>query len=371
MAVNELGPAADAQMGAISSVCGSPPELLCIGNALVDVFARGERHLCERCGIIQPVQHLEIEKIKEILSETPEYTAVSGGGAANVAKIAALLGAKVSFTGALGKERNESAKGQARAQAEVQIDHFGRLFEKDLNAAGVTLHLPLKSSPTGICLFFKTDDETRIAASPSAALEFSENDIPEEDFKKAKVVVIDGFMLNRPGLVRRILRLADQYGTVAAIDLGSAAIARDRAAEIADYARQKAILFMNEAEAEAFYKGIGNEVSGIVNEESLLLSACAYFKSITEGKPFPIIVVKLGKRGAMVFAGGTLYRAETTGAGDAFSAAFLTAWVRNRPLSECASLGNSTARVVLDVAGTQVEREQLKDIAALLRRDLS
>ena len=359
-------------------------ELLCIGNALVDIFASGVhaqgvpaqsmRDLCERYGISGPVQHVEIERLKELVSLLPEYSAVSGGGAANVAKIAALLGTRVSFTGALGREKNGQARDLAKDQTEFQSDEFGRLFSKELSDAGVMLHLHLKSPPTGLCLYIKTGDETRIAASPSAALELCESDIPEDELKKARLVVIDGFMLNRQGLVRRILSLAEKYGTIAAMDLGSAAIAGEQAAEIADYARHDTILFMNEAEAIAFYKGIVKKEAGSRDEETVLANACAYFKSMTEGKSFPIIVVKLGKRGALVFAGGIVYRAETrehkplesTGAGDAFSAAFLSAWVRNKPLAECAALGNRAGRIVLDVAGTQVNREQLKDIAAVL-----
>lgn len=102
---------------------------------------------------------------------------------------------------------------------------------------------------------------------------------------------------------------------------------------------------------------------------------CSFFCSLTRGELFPIIVVKLGKRGALTFTGGSIHRAETqavtpldtTGAGDAFAAAFLTAWVRKKSLPECTSLGNKAARIVLDVAGTQVEKKQFRNIARQLK----
>ena len=95
-------------------------DILCIGNALVDVFARDEGHLhSSRFGISLPVQHIEIERLQELLQALPEYTAVSGGGAANVAKIAGFLGTRVGFTGSIGN------------------DEFGQLFEKSLSEAGV------------------------------------------------------------------------------------------------------------------------------------------------------------------------------------------------------------------------------------------
>ena len=360
-------------------------ELCCIGNALVDVFARSDEETAERFGITRPVQHIDIKELKGILAALPGFEKVSGGGAANTAKIAGLLGARVCFQGAVSGEES---------------DEFGPFFEKELRAAGAETRLIRKTSPTGICLMLRTgENKTRVAASPSAALELSESDISEEDIQKAKVVVIDGFILDRPDLVRRILRLADEYGTTAAIDLGSEAFARERVLEILDYARlHPLILFMNEREAEEFYGGLhvrGVEVRDLcppADEEessppnfseerrkrgSSFRRICTFFQAITSGKSFPVIIVKQGPGGAMVFAEGSIYRAktrevipvETTGAGDAFCAAFLTAWVRNKPLRECADIGNKAARIILGVPGTQVDRKKLKSIAAMMLPD--
>jgi len=342
-------------------------ELLCIGNAIVDVFAFDGSGLALRYGLCEPVQHIEIEKLKTILPELGETTTVSGGGAANAAKIAALLGAKVGFIGAIGD------------------DAYGELFEEGLKSAGVKTLLVEKRSPTGLCLVLQTADGTRIVASPSAALEFSENDINEEEIKKAKVVVIDGFMLGRRGIVRHILALANKHGAAAAIDIGSATIAAEEAEEIAAYIAlldaaslddispnashkmRSLILFMNEDEAVSFRDALNKPEAetGQIRE---------FFKSLTERSPSLVIVVKMGKLGAICFAKGRAYHAgtdavepvETTGAGDAFCGAFLTAWVRGYPLSECATLGNDTARLVLDGAGTKVDKGAFKDLAALL-----
>jgi len=359
-------------------------DLLCIGNALVDIFAQAGGQFFARHGLTEPVQHIEIEKLKGILSELRDCTMVSGGaqkpnarhracsssggdtacplenlspvkivsggGAANVAKIAGLLGAKVSFTGAIGN------------------DGFGRLFEKSLAAAGVKLRLSIKPSPTGICLMLRdeaggTRGETHIAASPSAALELSESDINGEELSKAKIVLIDGFMLGKSALASHILRLAGRNGTAAAIDLSSPGIAREYAAEIADYAKRfPLILFMNEAEARAFCDGLKSSM-----RETLL-------KNDTD---FPIIVVKLGQGGALCYSKGKITRAETqavtpvdaTGAGDAFCAGFLAAWVKNKTPGECAAFGNKTAGTVLGAEGSQADKKALKTLAALLRKN--
>ena len=234
-------------------------DLLCIGNALVDVFAAGDEETLIRHGITRPVQHVEYEKIKKILDEydsacprdnSNTIIMSSGGGSGNVAKIAGFLGTQVCFTGAVGKAVDNGE----------EPDNLGRLFREELISAGVKLSLSLKPSPTGVCLYLRTGKEIHIAASPSAALELSESDINEEDLQKAKVVVIDGFILGNTSLVRRVLELADKYGKTAALDLSSVSIAAEHAAEIAEYARKYSlILFMNEREAEAFYKRMRNK----------------------------------------------------------------------------------------------------------------
>ena len=320
-------------------------DLLCVGNALVDVFAQTNEQFFARHGLTQPVQHIGIEKIERILSELPGYTTVSGGGAANVAKISALLGAKVAFSGAIGN------------------DGFGLLFKKSLSAAGVKLRLAKKPSPTGICLILRNEaGETRTAASPSAALELSERDISEKELQKARIVLIDGFMLDKSALVSHILSIAGRNEAAVAIDLSSPGIAREYAGEIAGYIKNyPLILFMNEAEFEAFCDGLRSAM-----QETL-------FDKNTD---FPVIVVKLGQDGALCYSGGEIIRAGTqavtpvdaTGAGDAFCAGFLAAWTKSKTLGECAAYGNITAKAVLGAEGSQADKKALKALAKLLSK---
>ncbi|MDR0496057.1 MAG: adenosine kinase [Treponema sp.] len=358
---------------------GKNIDILCIGNALVDVFAETDEDTLQRYGITRPVQHVEIEKLIRFLDECniacpPEKHSpliiTSGGGAANVAKIAGYLGAKVCFTGAIAN------------------DNFGQFFEKELSAAKVEVKLCRKSLPTGICLMLRTGSETRIAASPSAALELSESDIDVEDIKNARVVIIDGFMLDRPNLVRYILALAAQYETVAAIDLSAASIAGKHAMEIMDYAgQQPLILFMNESEAETWCQALiysRKDSHRGPKTRSLLIRFVNFFSSsvplclcvrkfgikLTRELPGTIIVVTLGERGAVCFTGGEVHDCkteaitptETTGAGDAFAAGFLTAWTRSRSLGECAAMGNKVAGLVLHTEGTRLDGKRLKGL---------
>jgi sugar/nucleoside kinase (ribokinase family) len=351
--------------------------LLCIGNAMVDVFASLDEEEARRLGLREPVQHPDYEETRKIFEALPGPVLSAGGGAATVAKIAALLGVPSRFIGAIGT----SGTGEP--------DTLGRLFEEGLSQAGVLTCLSPVNLPTGMCIILTLPGgETRIAASPSAALRLTESDIPETAIQEAAVLVPDGFMLDREHLVRHLLNSARRYGTVAALDLGSPAIAAEQAGKIARYCRDyPLILFMNEDEAEAFCRSLEGERTArhTAPEEDrkngLLYGRIqAFLKTLSSnrptgeyrrGEPFPLMVVKRGPRGAVVFAGDRVYPAETTalipaestGAGDAFAAAFLAAFIRHKPLAECADLGNRTAREVLDVPGSGISREKLRHIA--------
>ena len=362
-------------------------ELLCIGNTLVDIFAKSEEGLDRQFDLKDEPQHISMDKMRDILSVLPDFTVCSGGGAANVAKIASLLGIETGFIGALGVMPDPDRENSDPAKSES--DQFGKLFEQELDMAGVKSVFIKKTSPTGICLMLKLPDESiKIAAAPSAALELSaedlEQDLVQDMIRNSQLVVLDGFMLGREELVHHVLELADRYGNAVAIDLSSAGLAYERALEIVTYARAyPLIIFMNEDEAYAFYKAVSKEYNIGENKinskdslnESLDPDLINLFKDFTADDIFPVLVVKLGIRGAIVFAGGNIFREETipvipletTGAGDTFCAAFLAAFIREKSFSECASLGNRAAREVLNVNGSQADVKALKQLGRFLK----
>jgi sugar/nucleoside kinase (ribokinase family) len=335
------------------------PTLFCVGNVMVDFFAASDAEFARRYGIDGPVQHIEHDRLMAAIGEMGDTVRCSGGGAANVAKIAALLGTGVSFTGARGP------------------DEAGRFFEQELGKAGVHLNLLPRKTPTGCCLVLKLGDTVRIAAAPAAALELDADDIDAEDIRSAAVVVIDGYLMNRQKLVRHILERANHSGTMVALDLSSTLIARERAHEILTYSRvYPLILFMNEEEAGTFFRTISSQEGIVTDEEEEIGREMAdFFQGLTANEIFPIVVIKRGKRGATVFAGGRIHREsvfavkprDSTGAGDAFCAAFLSAWIRGKPLGECASLGNKVAREVLTVPGTVLNHKRIAALSGLLR----
>jgi sugar/nucleoside kinase (ribokinase family) len=295
----------------------------------------------------------------------------SGGGSANTAKIAALLGMNTVFTGCVG------------SAADGNPDTLAAFFEKELTQAGASVNLIKANGKTGICFVCNVDGEIRFAASPGAALEFNEANIEKELISSAEVVVLDGYILDRRSLVQHILLTASRQGIPVALDAASIFQIRNKAEEILTYSRSFSLfIFMNADETITFYNTIRKtrdeepELSEREKEAFILRDVCPMLKIITDGEIFPIIVVKLGGRGALVLAGGNVYREETftviprntVGAGDAFCAAFIAAWIRGKSLSECAALGNKVAREILEVPGTHIKSGKLKSFAKMLQK---
>jgi sugar/nucleoside kinase (ribokinase family) len=311
----------------------------------------------------------------------------SGGSAANVAKIAAMLDTESAFVGCVGASTNVAVSTDVNVSTNVDAsansDNLAATFKNDLESAGVTSILSAGKEKTGLCFAFNCGDFTRIAASPGAALEFSEADVPEELIPRTEALVLDGYMLDRRPLVRRIMQVASSHGIPIALDAASVFQIKEKTEDILQYSRNyPLIVFMNADEAIVFYNNIRKTSDKIETlserekETMILRDICPVLKCITEGEIFPIIVIKLGGRGAVVLAGGNIYREETftiiprntVGAGDAFCAAFMSAWIRHRSIQECAALGNKVAREILLVPGTSIEKNKLKSFAKMLRK---
>ena len=345
------------------------PEILCIGNPIVDVFVNIDSSLAQKYRILEPVQHIDRDKAEAFLRESSidfsNAVKSSGGGAANVAKIAAMLGMNVSFSGSIGQ------------------DDLSAIFEEEIKGAGVNASLIRTQGKTGLCFACNVGGELRFAASPGAALELDETNIHDEMLENAEVIVLDGYILDRRPLVQHILLKASRRGIPVALDAASIMQVKSKAEEILTYGRQFPLfVFMNAGETLAFYNTIKKSrdedanLSDKEKETIILRDICPTLKIITDGELFPIIVVKLGSRGAIVVAGGNVYREETfsvtprdtVGAGDAFCAAFISAWIRGKSLSECAALGNKVAREILEVPGTHIKSGKLKAFAKILQK---
>ena len=361
-------------MGMLTVQSPSSMELLCIGDAIVDVFAAADPARLDELGIDEPSQHIGRDEARLLLEElraNPVANAVlcSGGAAANVAKVAAMLQIGTAFAGCVGN------------------DDLASVFENDLRAAGVVPLLSAGTEATGLCLALNCNDETRIASAPGAALEFHEADVTEGMIAEAAALVLDGYMLDRRVLVQHVLELANRREIPVALDVASVSHIRENTEDILLYSRNyPLIVFMNADEAIVFYNAIKKNTAEIAasleaisehEKENLILKEVGpELKYITGRGNFPVIIIKLGSRGAVVLSGGDIHHEKTlaiiprntVGAGDAFCAAFMSAWIRGKPIRGCAALGNKVAREILLVPGTQVKAGKLRSFIRQLRQ---
>jgi sugar/nucleoside kinase (ribokinase family) len=318
--------------------------LLCIGNAMVDVFAEVSADFCGHFDISAPVQHVDSGRAAAIIAALPPAPSplyCAGGGAANTAKIAARLGRRgmqTAFAGAIG--------------GAAAPDHFGRLFEEELAQAGVELYLARKKSSTGVFISLTLPGgERRIAAAPGAASELEPHNVPEDIFQNTRILMLEGFLFNRKPLIEQCLKYAKQYGLSIALDPGTAEIAGIYAKEISRWMKHfPVILFMNEAETAAF--------SAALSAGSKAGQA-AVLRELT-ARSSTVIVEKRARRGAAVYVRGKSFFKETnarlnvesTGAGDAFAAGFLQTYLQGETPELCTEAGNKCAATVLGAPGT-------------------
>jgi sugar/nucleoside kinase (ribokinase family) len=232
-----------------------------------------------------------------------------GGSAANAARWLAHLGARATLICAVGR------------------DGPGRALVADLRRDGVAIRAarPVGARTARIGMLVDAAGERSFVADRGAADRLAPGDLQPAWFRDAAVLHLPAYSLLGSPLgeaAARAITLAREAGAAISIDLASAApllAGGRRAARALIASAAPDLLFTNAAEAAAFL--------GSPEPEGLPRFA-------------PVVVVKRGAGGAtlLVRAGGNppvrlevatrpLQAPDTTGAGDAFDAGFLAAWL--------------------------------------------
>jgi ribokinase len=261
-----------------------------------------------------------------------------GGSAANFATQSAKLGVKTSLVSFLG------------------ADAYGELALKEIAKAGVDTSslLVLEKQSTGIFFHaYESNEESIVVAEPGAN-RFLERHIFEEDtLVDAQLVHVAGSF---PMMIDRVSEITTTHGMILSLDPG-------RAGENLDFdkvLRSTDILFLNQKELKEYFK---------INPTEKGLREFA--------KTFPgIVILKMGKNGAIATDGFEYCTSEvfevdvvdTLGAGDAFAAGFVTAWMRAEKIEQALNFANATAALTITKAGSQNGQPKLDEVARLLRR---
>ncbi len=320
------------------------PDILAIGNALVDVITTNDAAFLAQHAIPKGTMRLiaadEAERLYGIMGAGRE---VSGGSAANSVAGIAALGGTPGFIG------------------RVAADQLGEVFAHDIRAAGVAFDVPpmVDGPPTGRCLIVVTPDGDRTMSTYlGACQELSEADITETAVRASRIVYLEGYLWAPVGpraALRKAMAIARAAGTKVAFTLSDVFcvdVGRDDFKDL--LGTHVDILFGNEAEVCALYQT--TDLGAAMAE----LSRHATITVITRSGEGAVVIA--GGQQIVVPAEPVAQVVDTTGAGDLFAGGFLHGFAAGRPLADCARIGAIAAAEIISHYGARPEA----DLKALL-----
>ena len=315
-------------------------DVLCIGNAIVDVIADATDEFLEEQGLDKGSMRLidedEATRLYDLMNPGRE---ISGGSAGNTAAGCAALGVKTAFMG------------------QVATDQLGKIYKHDIEAAGVDFLVEARGDvgATARCLILVTPDAQRTMNTYlGAANQLQPGSIDEAAVADARIVYLEGYLWDLPHAkeaMEKAMDAAKAAGRKVAFTLSdSFCISRHRA----DFMRliedgKIDILFANE-----------KEISELAKRDD-------FDEAVAEVAPFvPLLVVTRSEKGAIAVEDGHRARmraepirdlVDTTGAGDLFAAGFLAGIAKERELDECLKLGAIAAAEVIQHYGARPEED--------------
>lgn len=285
--------------------------------------------------------HIDAQKLEQLNERLQgmHVERATGGSAANTIHALAVLGHQTGLIGAVGD------------------DETGRFFTEQNQARGIETHLAIVNGEhTGVANTLVTADHERTFATYLGAAVQLGKALREVNLSDYDLLHIEGYLLQDQLQLKEILQAAKAAGLRVSYDLASWNIVREHHALINELIRDYVdIVFANEEEAAAF--------SGQQDPETALRQLA----SMTD-----IAIVKVGKRGALgmsretgdrvVYVPGLNKTAiDTTAAGDFFAAGFIHGMIQGKTLDICMDYGNRTAAEVIQVMGTQVDPQRLRE----------
>lgn len=305
-------------------------DLVGVGAPVMDVVAQvPESFLAHAGGEKGGMVMVDAQEISRLIAKLPAPPVLTpGGSAANTVFNAARLGLRTTFVGKLGGDE----------LARVYRDRFAR--------AGVDTarykHSPL---PNARCLILTTPDAQRTMRTCLGAVQtLAPAEISPADFAGCRHAHIEGYVVFNRALADAILAAARAAGCTLSLDLASFEVVREsRDWLLAQLDAGLDLVFANEDEIRALFP----EAPGAGYDELARRLAARG----------GVAAIKLGRDGAWLARGGELHRIapqvitdamDSNGAGDAWAAGFLSAWLRDRPLPVCGAvaslLGAETVR---------------------------
>jgi sugar/nucleoside kinase (ribokinase family) len=315
-------------------------DVLCIGNAIVDVIADASDAFLDAEGLAKGSMRLiDAEEAERLYSHMGPAHQVRGGSAGNTAAGVAALGGRAGFIG------------------QVAPDQLGSFYRHDLTAAGVefTTEAADVGAPTAWSMILVTPDSHRTMNTfLGAAQHLPASALDEDQIRGSAILYLEGYLWDpetpRKAMVRAI-EVAREAGTKVAFTLSDMFCVdrhRDGFNALIDGGKID-ILFANQAEIEA--------LAGVPHVDSAVAAVSKRVKTLVVTRSeHGALAVRNGER-ADVPAEPIAKLVDTTGAGDLFAAGFLVGEARGLGLSASLRLGAICAAEVIQHYGARPEAD--------------
>lgn len=320
-------------------------DVLCIGNAIVDIIARCDDDFLAENGIIKGSMNLiDAERAELLYARMGPAIEASGGSAGNSAAGLASFGVRTAYFG------------------KIADDHLGRIYTHDIRAQGVAFDTrPLIGDiPTARSMIFVTPDgERSMNTYLGACTEFGPQDIEEDKVKASRITYFEGYLWDPPH-AKEAIRLAASHahaaGREVAMTLSDPFCVDRYRDEFLELMRSGAvdIVFANESELKSLY-----QTSSFTAALDAIRADCK-LAAITRSAEGSVAVRK--DETAEIAAAPVAEVIDTTGAGDLYAAGFLAGYIAERSLGECGALGSLAAGLVIGQVGPR-PRQNLRDEA--------
>ena len=320
-------------------------DVLCIGNAIVDIIARCDEAFLVDNAIIKGAMNLiDAERAELLYSRMGPAIEASGGSAGNTAAGIASFGSRSAYFG------------------KVADDQLGKIFNHDIRAQGVHFETrPLKDTPpTARSMIFVTPDgERSMNTYLGACVELGPEDVEADVVAGSKVTYFEGYLWDPPRAKDAIRLCADighKHGREMSMTLSDPFCVDRYRGEFLELMRSGTIdiIFANADEAKSLY-----QTDNFEHAVSQLRKDCK------------LAAITRSEHGSVIVQGDERYDidaididevVDTTGAGDLYAAGFLHGYAHGKPLDVCGKLGSLAAGLVIQQIGPRPQLS-LKDAA--------
>jgi sugar/nucleoside kinase (ribokinase family) len=269
----------------------------------------------------------------------------------------------------------------------IGSDALGTYFQQQLASSGVEwVGAPLPGTTTGTVVVLTTPDAQRSFLSLPGSGRLHMCPDVSTGLACARVTVIEGYLWQMPDAAERIFQaiaLARAAGSIVALTAADVSIVKRHRTVMLQAAAAADLLFGNAEEARALVDAGIDDVSYSHTEVPAdeVAQTCnrpeAEQDCLQLGRICPMVVVTRGSRGSCIAALGQLNvvpphwsenaPVDTCGAGDAYAAGFLHAYLRGSNVRQMGEFGAWCASSVLGRQGPKLLEEDALSLVSLLQ----